>query len=109
MRAVVIVENVTLDRIVLIGENFVNLVEPVRFDDLVGDDEVVLGAEVDAILRLFDAADDAAGDAQTPEDQRSLHELMRGADDTQLYDGSVQSQKRKVVRNLLEWKQVITS
>ena len=63
MSAVVSVEYVAFDGIILGGEVLEDLIQTVGLDDLVRDDEVVLGAEIDALLRLLDAADDAAGNA----------------------------------------------
>ena len=100
MLAIVAIQNVTLDGIIFAGEKLEDFVEAIGLDDFVRDDEIVLGAEVDAILRLFDAADDAAGDTQTPEDQRPLNDLMRSAHDAQLNDRAVERQQREVVGNL---------
>ena len=100
MSAVVVVEDVAHDGIIFGSEILVDLVESIGLDDLVRDDDFVLGAEIDTFLGLLDAADDAAGNAQAPEDQGPLHHLMRRTHDAQLNDSSVQSQQRKVVGNL---------
>ena len=51
MSAVLAVEDVTFDGIILRGKTLVDVVELVCLDELVGDDNVILGAEVDALLR----------------------------------------------------------
>ena len=100
MSAVVIVEDVAHDGIILGREVFVDLIESISLDDLVGDDDFVLGTKIDAFLGLLDATNDATRDTQATEDQRPLNDLMRRTNDAQLNDGSVQSQKRKIVGNL---------
>jgi len=101
MSAVVIVEDVAHDGIILGREVFVDLIEPISLDDLVGDDDFVLGTKIDAFLGLLDATNDATRDTQATEDQRPLNDLMRRTNDAQLNDGSVQSQKWKIVGNLM--------
>ena len=68
MSAVVVVEDVAHDGIIFGSEILVDLVESIGLDDLVRNDDFVLGAKIDAFLGLLDAADNAAGNAQAPED-----------------------------------------
>ena len=79
MRAVVSVEDKALDGIILSGQILEHLIQTVSLDELVWNDNVVLGAEVDAFLGLLSAANSAARNAQTTHDQLLLHNLMRGA------------------------------
>ena len=100
MGTILAIEDVAFDRIILSGEILEDVVELNSLDDFVRDYDVVLGAEIDALLRFRHSADDAAGDADATHNQRQLGNLMRSADETQLNDCSAQRQKREIVAHL---------
>ena len=100
--AVLAIQNVAFDGIIFAGQILEDFIQSIGFDDFVRNDDVVFGAEIDAILRLLDPADDAAGDAEAAEDERPLNDLMRRAHDAQLNDGPAQGQQGQIVRDLEE-------
>ena len=70
------VQNVPDDGIVLGTELLIDTLDVLDGDLLNGGDNVVLGAEVDALLGLNHPPDHGAGDAQLVEHQGRLHHLM---------------------------------
>ena len=74
------VQNVPDDGIVLGTELLVNPLDVLGGDLLDGGDNVVLGAEVDALLGLNHPPDHGAGDAQLVEHQGRLHHLMANSE-----------------------------
>ena len=70
------VQNVPDDGIVLGAELLVDPLDVLDGDLLDGWDNVVLGAEVDALLGLNHPPDHGAGDALLVEHERGLHHLM---------------------------------
>ena len=70
------VQNIPDDGIVLGTQLFVDTLDVLDGDLLDGGDDVVLGAEVDALLGLNQPANQGASDAQLVEHERGLHHLV---------------------------------
>ena len=70
------VQNISDDGIVLGTELLVDPLDVLDGDLLDGGDDVVLGAEVNALLGLHHPTDQGARDAQLVEHQGRLHHLM---------------------------------
>ena len=77
------VQNIPDDGIVLGAELLVDPLDVLDGDLLDGGDDVVLGAEVDALLGLNHPPDQGAGDALLVEHEGGLHHLMGGKQEHQ--------------------------
>ena len=102
MIAVLAIQNVAFDGIIFAGQILEDLLQSIGLDDFVGNHHVMFRAEVDAILRLLNSTDNAAGDAEAAKDERPLNDLMRCAHNAQLDDSPAQGQQGQIMRDLEE-------
>ena len=102
MMAVLAIQNVAFDGIIFAGQILEDLLQSIGLDDFVGNHHVMFRAEVDAILRLLNSTDNAAGDAEAAKDERPLNDLMRRTHNAQLDDSPAQGQQGQIMRDLEE-------